>query len=122
MKIEKWTLGLAAIGLVTLAPALQAQTPPPQLVPAMTAVSATTISGYVDTSAVWNPGTGNANPAPYAFNAGKQDGFNLDAIDLKVSKPLDESSNTSLLLFLLYFDLIYVLLTEVDVEVLEIAL
>ena len=41
----------------------------------MTALSATTISGYVDTSAVWNPGTGNANPAPYAFNGGKQDGF-----------------------------------------------
>jgi hypothetical protein len=91
MKIEKWTLGLAAIGLVTLAPALHAQTPPPQLVPAMTAVTATTISGYVDTSAVWNPGTGNANPAPYLFNRGKQDGFNLDAADVKISKPLDES-------------------------------
>jgi len=91
MKIEKWTLGLAAIGLVTLAPALQAQMPPPQLVPVQTALTATTISGYVDTSAVWNPGTGNANPAPYAFNSGKQDGFNLDAIDLKISKPLDET-------------------------------
>jgi len=92
MKIEKWTLGLAAIGLVTLAPALQAQTPPPQLVPVQTAVNATTISGYVDTSAVWNPGTGNANPAPYAFNTmNKHDGFNLDAADVKISKPLDES-------------------------------
>jgi len=26
------------------------------------------ISGYVDTSAHWNPGTGNANPPAYAFN------------------------------------------------------
>ena len=93
MKIEKWTLGLAAAGLVTLSPALLAQTPAagPQLVPLQTALSATTISGYVDTSAVWNPGTGNANPAPFAFNAGKQDGFNVDALDVKISKAEDES-------------------------------
>ena len=26
--------------------------------PLLTALSATTISGYVDTSAIWNPGTG----------------------------------------------------------------
>jgi hypothetical protein len=90
MKIEKWTLGLAAAGLVTLTPALLAQNAP-QLVPVQTALSATTISGYVDTSAVWNPGTGNANPAPYAFNAGKQDGFNLDAVDLRIERPLDDA-------------------------------
>jgi hypothetical protein len=56
----------------------------------MTAMSATTISGYVDTSAVWNPGTGTVNPAPYAFNSGKEDGFNLDAVDIAIEKPLDE--------------------------------
>jgi len=89
MKINKWTLGLAAVGLVSLSPALLAQTAP-QNTPLLTALSATTISGYVDTSAVWNPGTGNANPAPYSFNAGKQDGFNVDAIDIKLSKPLEE--------------------------------
>jgi len=91
MKINKWTIGLAAVGLVSLTPALRAAdaTPVPQ--PVMTAMSATTISGYVDTSAVWNPGTGNANPAPYAFNGpGKQDGFNLNAVDIKIAKPLDE--------------------------------
>jgi hypothetical protein len=94
MKIDKWTLGLAAVGLVTLSPALVAQTTnaaPPQIIPLQTALSATTISGYVDTSAVWNPGTGNANPAPYAFNHGKQDGFNLDALDVKIAKVEDES-------------------------------
>jgi hypothetical protein len=90
MKINKWTLGLAAVGLVSLAPALLAQNAAQQQVPLLTSLSATTISGYVDTSAVWNPGTGNANPAPYAFNAGKQDGFNLDAVDIKLSKPLEE--------------------------------
>jgi len=93
MKIEKWTLGLAASGLVALAPALLAQSSAvPQLVPVQTALSATTISGYVDTSAVWNPGTGNANPAPYAFNAGKQDGFNVNAVDVKMAKAEDETA------------------------------
>src|SRR5580658_10440905 len=97
MKIEKWTLGLAAIGLVTLTPVLLAQTttnaapPTPQIIPVQTALSATTISGYVDTSAVWNPGTGNANPAPYAFNAGKQDGFNVNSIDVKISRAMEET-------------------------------
>jgi len=56
----------------------------------VTGLTATTISGYVDTSAVWNPGTGNANPAPYAFNGGKQDGFNYNMVDIKLSKPLEE--------------------------------
>src|SRR5580700_7190229 len=92
MKIEKWTFGLAAVGLVTFSPALLAQEGAPQLVPIQTALSATTISGYVDTSAVWNPGTGNANPAPYAFNSGKQDGFNLNAVDVKIAKAESEGS------------------------------
>jgi hypothetical protein len=95
MKIEKWTLGLAAVGLVTLSPALVAQTtnatPPAPIIPLQTALTATTISGYVDTSAVWNPGTGNANPAPYAFNAGKQDGFNVNAVDVRIVKAEDDS-------------------------------
>jgi hypothetical protein len=90
MKINKWTLGLAAVGLVSLAPALLAQSVAQQQTPLLTSLSATTISGYVDTSAVWNPGTGNANPAPYAFNSGKQDGFNLDAVDIKLSKAIEE--------------------------------
>jgi hypothetical protein len=85
MKINKWTLGLAAVGLVSLAPAALAQTNT-----LLTSLSATTISGYVDTSAVWNPGTGTANVAPYAFNAGKQNGFNVDAVDIKLSKPIEE--------------------------------
>jgi hypothetical protein len=96
MKVEKWTLGLAALGLISLSPALLAQTAPAasplgQQTPMLTALSATTISGYVDTSAVWNPGTGNANPAPYAFNKGKQDGFNLDSVDIKLARPLEET-------------------------------
>jgi hypothetical protein len=90
MKMNKWTLGLAAVGLVSLTPGLRAADTAAAPVPVMTALSATTISGYVDTSAVWNPGTGNANPAPYSFNAGKQDGFNVNSVDIKIAKPLDE--------------------------------
>jgi hypothetical protein len=99
MKIEKWTIELVAIGLAAAnLPSVVAQTtnapaaaPTPAPIPMLTTLSATTISGYVDTSAVWNPGTGNANPAPYAFNFGKQDGFNLNAVDVKIAKPQDET-------------------------------
>ena len=90
MKTNRLTSGLAAIGLACLAPAVRAQTGSQQDTPLLTSLSATTISGYDDTSVVWNPGTGNANPAPYAFNAGKQERFNLDAVDIKLSKPLEE--------------------------------
>ncbi|MEO5804832.1 MAG: outer membrane beta-barrel protein [Verrucomicrobiota bacterium] len=89
MKINKWTAGLAAVGLVSLASVAQAEE---TTTPLLTALSSTVISGYVDTSAVWNPGTGNANPAPYSFNAGKQDGFNLNVVGLTLEKPLDEGS------------------------------
>jgi hypothetical protein len=91
MKINKWTLGLAAVGLVSLTPGMRADDKAPAPVPVTTALSATTISGYVDTSMEWNPGTGNANPAPYSFNAGKQDGFNVNSVDIKISKAEDES-------------------------------
>ena len=57
----------------------------------MTALSSTTLSGYVSTSAIWKPGTGNANLPGRAFdNAGKLDGFNLDVVSLTFSKPLAE--------------------------------
>jgi len=93
MKINKWTLGLAAVGLVSLASVARAEEA--KTVPLLTALSATTISGYVDVSAVWNPGSGNANPAPYSFNAGKQDGFNVDLVDIALSKPLEEGQWSS---------------------------
>lgn len=88
MKCNAWTLGLLSAGLVSLPAVMQAEEKPSSV---LTALSATTLSGYVDTSAHWNPGTGNANPAPYAFNAGKADGFNLNSVVLEIQKPLDES-------------------------------
>jgi hypothetical protein len=46
----------------------------------------------VDTSAQWNFGTGNANNPPYKFGGPtKADGFNLDVVQLRVDKPLDET-------------------------------
>jgi hypothetical protein len=60
----------------------------------LTALATTTISGYVDTSAHWNPGTGNQNLPLYTPNgrAGgtKADGFNLDLVALTLSKPAGE--------------------------------
>ena len=96
MKFNKWTLGLAAVGAVSLVSAARAEekTASPMV---MTGVASTTLSGYVDTSIHWNPGTGNANVPAYSFNqtpAGgpaKSDGFNLDAVLIRISKSLDES-------------------------------
>src|SRR3954464_11067063 len=84
-RVQKGTLALAAAGLVTI-PLMAEEKPSPIL----TALSSTTISGYVNVSAIWNQGTGDANPPPYAFNAGKQDGFNLDVVKLSIERPLDE--------------------------------
>ena len=66
MKYHRWTVSLAALGFVTLGPAAHAEEKANVL---QTALASTTISGYVDTSAQWNFGTGNANVAPYKFNS-----------------------------------------------------
>src|SRR3989442_2029165 len=87
MKVNQWTLGLAAAGLATLPSTVRAEE---KASPMLTALSATTISGYVNTSMEWNPGTGNANPPVFFFNRGKQDGFNLDVVKLTIERPLDE--------------------------------
>ncbi len=47
MKFNKWTLGLAAVGAVSMASAVRADEAP-KLVPLNTALSSTVISGYVD--------------------------------------------------------------------------
>jgi hypothetical protein len=89
MKVNKWTLGLAAVGMVSLPAVVQADEKPS---PIMTALASTTISGYVNTSAQWDIGNGTQNAPGYAFNqATKQDGFNLNAVKVAIEKPLDES-------------------------------
>jgi Putative beta-barrel porin-2, OmpL-like. bbp2 len=89
MKVNKWTLGLAAVGLVTLPAGVQADE---AMTPVMTSLTSTTISGYVNTSAHWDIGTGNDSSPNYAFNRGKQDGFNLDVVKLSIARPLDEAN------------------------------
>ena len=51
MKFNKWTVALAAVGVVSLASAARADEHMSQV---QTALSNTTISGYVDASAQWN--------------------------------------------------------------------
>src|SRR5947207_2747986 len=89
MKFNKWTVGLAAVGVVSLASAARAEEKASSV---MTALSSTTLSGYVDTSAQWNFGTGNARLPDYKFGgSSKADGFNLNVVQLRIEKPLDES-------------------------------
>jgi hypothetical protein len=89
MKFNKWTLGLAALGAVSLTSVAQAEE---KMNAVSTAVASTTLSGYIDTSMQWNPGTGDVNLPGYAFGgAGKADGFNLNVLQLTLSKALDES-------------------------------
>jgi hypothetical protein len=91
MKFNKWTVGLAAVGVVSLASAARADE---KVIPLQTALSNTTISGYVDTAAQWNPGTdqnprGGPNLPQYGF--ARNDGFSLNAVDIALDHPEDES-------------------------------
>jgi len=89
MKFNKWTVSLAALGVVSLASAAKAEEKASSV---MTALSSTTLSGYVDTSAQWNFGTGNAGLPDYKFGGpGKADGFNLNVVQIRLEKALDEA-------------------------------
>ena len=87
MKVNKWTLGLAACGLVSLPALVQAEE---KLSALQTALSSTMISGYVNTSAQWDIGTGNGNVPGFAYNNNKQDGFSLNVVKVTIERPLDE--------------------------------
>ena len=87
MKFNKWTLGLAAVGLVNLTSATRAdETKISQL---NTALSNTTISGYVDVSAQFNPNGGGGAPN-YYYNQ-SANSINLNVVDIAIDKPMDES-------------------------------
>src|SRR5262245_32195456 len=88
MKFNKWTVGLAAVGLVSLTSAARAE----EKSMIATALAGTSLSGYVDTSAQWNFGTGNGNLPPYKFGgSSKADGFNLNVVQLRIESPLNEN-------------------------------
>ena len=94
MKVNQWTLGLAAAGVISFGAVAQAEEKPSNQV--LTAISGTQISGYVSTSVHWNPGQsagfagGVAAPQGSSYLANKGDGFNVDVVQLTFSKPLDE--------------------------------
>jgi len=104
MKFNKWTVGLAAVGVVSLASAARADE---QLSMVNTALSQTTLSGYVDTAMQWNPGSDSGpgvpgvvppgtGPLAYPGNVGhysfaQDDGFTLNAVDIALDKPEDSS-------------------------------
>jgi len=121
MKPKRWTIGLAALGVISMASLMQAE----EKSPVLSALSQTTISGYVDTSFVWRPGNNfnrqvtplgalgstaggigfPLNPAATAGSAsapsrlvpggvmalGKENGFNLNVVGLSFSKDMDEA-------------------------------
>jgi len=88
MKLNKWTLALTAAGVVSLGSIVQAEEAQHQV---LTALSSSTLSGYVDTSANWRVGkTAGFIPGRTFDNADKQDGFNLNVVKLTLEKPLDE--------------------------------
>jgi len=86
MKFNKWTIALAASGVVG---AVQAE----ESHPVNTLLSSTTLSGFVDTSAIWNLGTGSTVANRFA-NTGsdRQDGFNLNYVKVQLEKPVDEGT------------------------------
>ena len=90
MKLNKWTVGLAAVGAISLSSAVQAEETEMNVVNAVT--SGTTISGYVSTSFAYNFNTAvEGVDAADPLGSHKANGFNLDVVNLTIEKPLDES-------------------------------
>ena len=90
MKLATYTRTLMALGVISAGAVVNAEE---SAVPLLTGVASTTLSGYVDTSAIWLPGPGGANNLPgRSFDgADKQNGFNLNVVSLALEKPLDET-------------------------------
>jgi len=88
MKFNQWTIALASAGMVSLGSIAVADSHS-----VLSQVSKTTLSGYVDTSAIWALGSGGNGNFPGRTNDGarKADGFNLNVVQLSLEKPLDES-------------------------------
>ena len=87
MKFNKWTVGLAAVGVVSLTSVAYADES--KLSQVNTALSGTTLSGYVDVSAQFNPNGGGGAPN-YTFG-NKANGINMNVVDIALDKPQDES-------------------------------
>jgi len=89
MKFNKWTLGLAALGAISLASAARAEE---QKMVAVTAASATVISGAVDVGAQYNMGNYGPNAGvPIGTSGSKVDIFSLNNLTISLDKSQDES-------------------------------
>jgi len=93
MKFNKWTLGLAAVGAVSMASAVRADEA--KMSQVNTALSNTTISGFVDVAVQYNAGDAGpfatTTPVTYAGGSGVVDGFSMNVVDIAIDKPLDDS-------------------------------
>lgn len=96
MKFNKWTLSLAAVGVVSLASAVRADEA--KMSQLQTALSNTTISGYVDVAAQYD--TGNQTPTSIvpvgsgqtlSGGQAKIDSFSLNTVDIAIDKPEDDT-------------------------------
>lgn len=96
MKFNKWTLGLAAVGVVSLTSAARADETS-KISQVQTALSDTTISGYVDVSAQFTPQSGSTQPgantgtAPNYYYGNAANSINLNVVDIAIDHPMDES-------------------------------
>jgi hypothetical protein len=89
MKFNQWTVALATAGVVSFASVANAG----ESSPVTSLTSGVALSGHVDTSAVWNFGTGTTVANRFANTAtDRQDGFNLNVVKLKLEKALDEGT------------------------------
>jgi hypothetical protein len=90
MKFNKWTVGLAAVGAVSMASAVRADEAKMSVV--NTALSSTTLSGYVDVGLTYATGDQTANSSGVAGTAGVIDRFSLNDVDITLDKPLDATA------------------------------
>ena len=85
MKFNQWTLGLAAVGIVSLATVAQAEENAVN-----SAFAGLTMSGAVETSASINTARNGALPGRSFDGADRQDGFNFNSARLTLEKAVSE--------------------------------
>lgn len=89
MNMNRWTSALVSAGVVSTAALLQAEEAAQH--PVVSALQSTTLSGYVNTSAILRLGDDSAVYGRSYDGVDKHNGFNLDVVSLAIEKPLDES-------------------------------
>ena len=81
--MNKWTVGLAAAGLVSLTSVAQAQ----DANSVQTKLGSTSLSGYVSPTYHWNIGDAEDAITDYAVVGDKSDRFALDVVSLTLARP-----------------------------------